>query len=168
MSTELSSTGEYAIIVAMTADGVIGDAGRLPWHDPEELQLFRRLTLGTTLIMGRRTYAAIGRPLPERHNIVISSTQPEQPGLIVVPDFASALHQAGQIGRPVFFIGGAQVYRMALAIAGHLHISWIVGDYPGDTRFPAFDRAAWVSCAEEQHAGFRYIHYRRKVLSPES
>lgn len=146
----------------MTGKRVIGSGGRLPWHLGEDLQLFKRLTMGATLIMGSKTHASIGRPLPGRTNIVLSRARPELPGVQVCESFGHALSAAAQLGRPVFVVGGAELYRKALPMAAHLHVSWVKEEHAGDVLFPAFDLADWSACEEQDYPGFRYVHYRRK------
>jgi dihydrofolate reductase len=151
-----------AIIVAMTRDRVIGSGGGIPWHLPDDLQLFKRLTADATLIRGRKTHASIGRPLPGRHNIVLSRTRQKLPGVQLCTTFRTALNDARQRQRPVFVIGGAELYRKALPIAEELHISWIEHDVSGDTHFPPFELAEWLCCEEQDFPGFHYARYRRK------
>jgi dihydrofolate reductase len=153
---------KVAIIVAMTKDRVIGSGKDLPWHLPEDLQLFKSLTMGGTIIMGRKTHAAIGRPLPGRHNIVLSRSQEELPGVEFCKSFVAGLTSAAQFGRPVFVIGGAELYQRALPIASELHISWVNGTVSGDVYFPEFDLADWSIYEEKGHQGFHYRHYKRK------
>ena len=154
---------QVAIIVAMTRNRVIGSGRKLPWHLPEELQLFKRLTMGGTIIMGRKTHTSIGRPLQGRHSIVLSRTQKELPGVQVCDSFIAGLTAAAQMGHPVFVIGGAELYRKALSIASDLHISWIKNDAPGNVFFPEFDLAEWSTSKEVDHTEFRYTLYRRKA-----
>ncbi|MEJ2490335.1 MAG: dihydrofolate reductase [Desulfuromonadales bacterium] len=151
-----------AILVAMTGDRTIGQAGRLPWNLPEDLRLFRRLTIGNTVVMGRRTYQAIGQPLAGRHNIVLSQTITTLPGSCVCPSFDAAIRSAEKFGRPVFVIGGRQVYQDAMPLACWMHVSWVAGHYPGDVVFPELDWAPWQICTEERLAGFRYVRYRHR------
>ncbi len=153
---------QVAIIVAMTRDRVIGSGGGIPWHLPDDLQLFKRLSADGTLIMGRKTHASIGRPLPGRHNIVLSRTRQELPGVQLCTSFRAALYDARQRQRPVFVIGGAELYRQALPFAEELHISWIEQEVSGDTRFPAFELAEWLCCEQHDFPGFQYVRYRRK------
>ena len=156
------SAAELLLCAATTRQWVIGCQGRLPWHLPEELQLFRELTWGHSLIMGRETFAAIGRPLPGRRNVVLSSSLAEQPGIVVCRSLTEAL-AAAQTGKDkVFFIGGAQVFRQALPLVATLHISWIRGNFPGDTLFPPFDPRNWQVRAASEHPGFRHVVYRRR------
>jgi dihydrofolate reductase len=151
-----------AIIVAMTRDRIIGSGDGLPWHLPEDLQLFKRLTMGCTIIMGRKTYTSIGRPLPGRHNIVLSRSQKQLPGVQVCDNFMAGLTVAAQLGRKVFVIGGEEIYRKALPIASELHISWVKDSVLGDVYFPELDLGNWIVCESVDHPGFRYIRYQRK------
>jgi len=151
-----------AIIVAMTNDRLIGAGGGLPWHLPGDLRLFKRLTSGGILIMGRKTHASIGRPLPGRHNIVLSRSLQELPGVQVCAGFQAALAVARRHHHPVFVIGGGEVYRQALPLAGELHISWIEGDFNGDCYFPPLELDDWQCLEETDFTGFRYVHYRRR------
>lgn len=154
--------GEKIIVVAMTPEGVIGKAGTLPWHLPEDLRLFRELTWGHTLVMGRRTFESIGRALPGRRNIVISSTLPETEGIEVCRSFAQALELAAQGSGRIFFIGGARVYAEALKIADLLIISRVAQNHPGDTRFPLFDLGDWTLSKAIPYPGFTQEAYLRK------
>ena len=158
---------EVAIIVAMTRELVIGSGGSLPWDLPEELQLFKKLTMGCTVIMGRKTYATIGRPLQGRHNIVLSHNnilslnQKKTPGVQLCGSFITGLTAAAQLGQPIFILGGEDVYRKALPIAAELHISWVKGNFKGDRFFPPLDFSEWNIRTEENYPDFHYIHYRR-------
>jgi dihydrofolate reductase len=153
-----------AIIVAMTRDRVIGINGRLPWHISEDLRLFKTLTLGNTVIMGRTTFDSIGKPLPKRTNIVVSSRELDAPSVIRCRDFAEALREADKVGHDVFFIGGASIYRQALPIADAMHVSWIKQDYQGDTTFPEFDPSQWEPAEETEYPDFRYVRYRKRYI----
>ena len=152
-----------AILVAMTERRIIGCGDRLPWDIPEDLALFRKLTLGTTVIMGHATFQAIGRPLDQRINIVLSRKPLDIEGVLVCDSFAKALTRAEQLSRPVFFIGGAAVYRQALRVVDQLHISWIKADYPGDRYFPNFDLDAWTLIDQRNFQQFIYTRYVRKA-----
>lgn len=150
------------IVVAMTSDRIIGRRGQLPWSIPEDLALFRRLTYGHTLVMGRRTFESIGRPLPGRLNIVVSRSMTTVEGLIVCRNFTEAQQAADQGNGDIFFIGGCEIYRQALAVAGKLSISWIKKHYPGDCRFPDYRPEDWLIEQEKDYPEFRHIIYRRK------
>jgi dihydrofolate reductase len=152
---------KISIIVAMTCDRVIGDQQGLPWHLPEDLQLFKRTTLGKTVIMGRKTYQSIGRPLSGRYNIVLSRSPEKLTGVQVCTSFIKSLTMAARHGQPVFVIGGVELYNKALPISTELRISWVKEDLPGDTLFPEFDLTEWTACSETEYSGFKHIHYQR-------
>ena len=141
---------------------MIGLGDGLPWDLPEDRLLFKRLTTGGTVIMGRKTYESIGHPLPERQNIVLSRTRGDLPGVIVCNSFADGLEAGRQLGQPVFILGGAELYQKALPIASVLHISWIKGLFAGSVYFPEFDLANWTVVEEQEYTGFRYVKYLRK------
>jgi dihydrofolate reductase len=151
---------EIVILVAMTAAGVIGRDNTIPWHIPEELRLFRQLTVGHSVLMGRRTFESIGRPLPQRRNLVLSRSLSPAPGVEICPSFAEAL--ARTAGEKLFIIGGRRLYAEALPVADALHISWIAGDYPGDVLFPPFSLADWEEVTAVEHPQFRHLFYRRR------
>ena len=131
------------LVAAVAANGVIGARGRLPWHLPEDLKHFKALTLGHPVIMGRKTWESLGRPLPGRENIVVTrSAGYEAPGASVAASLEAALALCA--GEPVaFVIGGSELYAAALPIADALVLTEIHRDYDGDARFPAFDRKNW-------------------------
>ncbi len=157
----LSPRLPLAIVVAMTRDHLIGASGHLPWNIPEDLNLFRRLTLNGTVIMGRRTFATIGQPLAQRTNIVLSQSTKQIKGCFVAGSLLHALKMAMRIGRPTFFIGGATVYRQVLPIVDTLHISWIDGNYTGDLTFPDFDLNSWTAVSGQTYQRFQYVRYKR-------
>ena len=144
-----TSGRRVALIAAVARNGVIGAGNRLPWHLPEDLRHFRTLTSGHTVIMGRKTWESIGKPLPNRQNIVVS----RQAGLLL--DGASVAHSLEEAlslavrEDPVFVIGGEALYRSALPLADLLYLTEIERDFHGDARFPAFERAAWREVARE-------------------
>jgi dihydrofolate reductase len=130
-------------MVAMARNGVIGQGNQLPWHLPEDLKRFKALTLGKPVLMGRRTFESIGRPLPLRTNLVLTRN-PEfcPPGVQSVPSLDEALSLAEGAAELVV-IGGAQVYRAALPVARRIYLTRVEADVPGDTCFPALDLGAW-------------------------
>jgi dihydrofolate reductase len=137
------------LIVARARNGVIGRAGTLPWRLPEDLAFFKRTTMGHPIVMGRRTWESIGRPLPGRRNIVVS----RQAGFVaagaeVVPSLDEALRLCAGAGE-LFVIGGAQLYGEALPRADRLIVTEIDADFDGDTHWPAPDPAHWREAARE-------------------
>lgn len=137
------------LIVARARNGVIGRDGTLPWRLPEDLAFFKRTTMGHPIVMGRRTWESIGRPLPGRRNIVVS----RQAGFVaagaeVVPSLDEALRLCAGAGE-LFVIGGAQLYGEALPRADRLIVTEIDDDFDGDTHWPAPDPAHWREAARE-------------------
>ena len=154
------------LVVALANNGVIGACGKLPWHLPEDLRHFKRLTLGHPVIMGRRTWDSLGRPLSGRENIVVSRRPGfEAPGANVASSVPAAI--ALCTGEPrAFVIGGAEIYAAALPLADGLVMTEIDRDYAGDTRFPAWDRKAWRVAQKETHTSkegvrFDFVLYER-------
>jgi dihydrofolate reductase len=140
------------LVAAVAANGIIGRDGQLPWHLPEDLKHFKRLTLGRAVIMGRRTWESLGRrPLPDRENIIVTRQAGyEAPGASVASSLEAALALCA--GDPVaFVIGGEQLFAQSLPIAAGLVLTEIQRDYEGDTRFPEYDRSRWRETQRERH-----------------
>ncbi|GGP63032.1 dihydrofolate reductase [Shewanella algicola] len=132
-----------AMIAAMANNRVIGKDNKMPWHLPEDLRHFKAMTVSKPVIMGRKTYESIGRPLPGRHNIVISrNSQLTIDGVTCVTDFDAALKAAGDCAE-VVVIGGGQLYEQLLPQADVLYLTMIDLDVDGDTVFPAWDDGSW-------------------------
>lgn len=132
-----------ALIAAVARNGVIGADNRLPWRLPDDMRRFRELTTGHAVIMGRKTWESIGRPLPDRQNIVVTRQRNfRAPGANVVASLAAAL-AAAFMPEPVFVIGGEALYREALPLASRLYLTEIHQDFPGDAHFPDYARSAW-------------------------
>ncbi len=126
-------------IVAMTARRVIGREGDLPWHLPEDLAFFKKTTSGHAVVMGRKTYESIGKPLPKRRNIVLTRDREwSAPGVEVI-HAPGELGGLEDLGESIFVIGGAEIYAAFLPDLDELLVSRVHGDYPGDTFFPAFE-----------------------------
>lgn len=150
-----------AIIAAMTADRVIGINGRIPWHIPEDLALFKKITSGHTVVMGRKTFESLGKPLPKRRNIVVSRTLHPGEGYEVFPDLERAVDAAQEGDGDVFLIGGESIYREGLRIADTLYLSMVEGTYEGDTRFPEFDTGHWQQVRTEDYPRFTFTVWKR-------
>src|SRR6516225_359380 len=147
-----------SLIVAMAQNGVIGRDNSLPWRLPGDLKRFRAFTLGKPILMGRKTFESIGRPLPERTNLVLTRDRGWfAHGVIVVHSLLEALVQAGASAELVA-IGGAEIYRLLLPLARRIYLTHVHADVPGDITFPAFDPAQWddvelhTQPADERHA----------------
>lgn len=131
-----------AIIAAIARNRVIGHRGDLPWHLSADLKRFRALTLGKAVIMGRKTYQSIGRPLPERRNIILTRDATFQaPGCEIVTQWESFID--AYRGGDLFVIGGEALYAKALPYADRLYLTWIDAEFPGDTFFPDFAVNDW-------------------------
>ncbi len=140
-----------SLVAAMSENRVIGRGGGLPWHLPKDLQYFKKLTVDHTVIMGRRTFNEVKRPLDNRRNVVITRNPDFKPrGVTVVPTLPEAL-ALGVTEREVFVIGGGEIFRLALPRADRLYLTLVHATVEGDTYFPAFDSAAWALDEEERH-----------------
>jgi dihydrofolate reductase len=142
-----------SIIVAMTREGIIGAENALPWHLPEDLAHFKRVTLGRPVVMGRKTYESIGRPLPGRRNIMITRDQAyDAPGCERTDSLEKALQLAKSAadGAEYFVIGGGEIYAQALPQAERLYVTWVEAEVAGDTRFPAVDWEQWHQLSSQQ------------------
>lgn len=152
------------LIVAHTTNRVIGKDGRIPWKIPGEQKRFKELTTGNAVIMGRRTYEEIGRPLPGRLNIVVSRTKDfTGENLLTAPDLQTAIQMAGD--RDVFVSGGRQLYKEAIEIADVLYITEIEMETEGDTFFPLFDHSLFDRAVEatfDTPVKYSYVTYVRK------
>ena len=141
-----------SLVVARARNGVIGRDNALPWRLPADLAYFKRVTMGHPVIMGRRTWESIGRPLPGRLNIVVSRNRDYQaPGATVVGSLGEAWQAAGDAGEACV-IGGTSLFAEALPQADRIHLTEVEADVPGDTWFPPFDRGEWVEREVERHA----------------
>jgi dihydrofolate reductase len=140
------------LIVAVADNGVIGRDNTLPWHLPEDLKRFKRLTLGKPIVMGRKTFDSIGKPLPGRQNIVVTrDANYRREGVTVVHDVETALRAAGTAPE-IMVIGGAELFRALLPRAGRLHLTRVHGNIEGDVRWPALDERQWHVVERESHS----------------
>ena len=153
------------MIAAMTADRVLGKDNQIPWHVSHDQKNFKKVTTGHVVIMGRNTFDSMGRPLPKRRNIVVSRTMVPGERVEVYRDIATALEKAGVGGADIFIIGGAQIYEQCMPYADTMHLSYIKGDYEGDTFFPVFDESEWKVVEEEEFPEYTYRVYRRISLA---
>jgi dihydrofolate reductase len=165
-----------AVVVAVAENGVIGRDNRLPWRMPTDLATFRRLTLGKPVVMGRKTFQSLGKPLAGRVNIVVSRDPSFAPpaGVIVLPSLTAALGEARREAternvEEVAVIGGAQIYRETLAVADRVCLTRIHAAPEGDATFPPLDGAVWaessrtplVTSERDDHAATLIVYERR-------
>lgn len=161
-----------SFVVAMDENGVIGVNGRIPWRLPDDMKWFRDVTMGKPVIMGRKTYESIPakfRPLPGRHNIVVTR-QPDYtaPGATVVHGIAEALRAAGDVDE-IIVGGGGELYRLLLPQADRLYLTLVEGQFHGDAFFPSIDLAEWEERFRQHHSSderhphaFTWIVLQRK------
>lgn len=156
------------IIVAVGQDGVIGNDNKLLWHITEDMRYFRKVTSGHAVVMGRKTYDSIGRPLPKRHNVVITRQAIEIDDCSTVHSLEAAI-EACEGDNEIFIIGGAQIYALALPLADRIYLTRVGGNFVGDTHFPAWNEAEWELTEVEQfERGVEFEHpfsfelYRRR------
>ncbi|MGN0865915.1 MAG: dihydrofolate reductase [Akkermansia sp.] len=147
----------YTGVVAMAADRAIGRGGTMPWQLREDLRLFKRLTLGHPVLMGRKTWESLGRPLPGRQNIVLTRDPAYRAeGAQVIRELAEL--EALPLQDPeVMVIGGAQIYALLLPQLTRLHVSEVAGHYPADTYFPAFEHLLPRRRELERFEGFVHV-----------
>ena len=159
---------QLTLIAAVARNGVIGRDNALPWHLPEDLQHFKRHTLGRPIVMGRKTWESIGRPLPKRRNIVVSRQAHWQAeGAEVAASLDEALARCAE-AEVVCIIGGTALFEAALPKAEVLMLTEIDADFEGEARFPEWPRAAFTEVSRERHQSdqgwsYDFVCYRRKA-----
>ena len=149
------------IIAALTSTGVIGKNKQLPWKIPDDLKNFKKLTTGNTVIMGRKTFESIGNHLPNRHNIVVSSSMHQVPSIEIAHTIQEAIEKARARGKEAFIIGGATLYEQCLPFADKLILSHIKNEYEGDTYFPKFNLSDWRIESKQDFTEFEVVVYKR-------
>lgn len=166
--TPVDPPRSVAVIAAVAANGVIGLSGGVPWHLPADLQRFRRVTSGHTVIMGRKTWATLKAPLIDRENIVMTRQADFNPqGARVARSLDSAIRMASY-PEPIFVIGGERLYADAMEIAQQLYLTELKRPFLGDVFFPQFDRSLWSELVREEHVAhdpeelrFDFVHFCR-------
>ena len=155
------------LVVAIDAQRGIGIDNKMPWHLPEDLAHFKRVTLGHPIIMGRRTYDSIGRPLPGRRNIVVTRNADwHQNGVDAVTSLEAAVSLVGD--EPASIIGGAQIFASSMDIADRMIVTEIQHTFTCETFFPPIDLAVWVETSRELHNSetngfdYAYVTYERR------
>lgn len=171
MNNTYPGTGmsRISIIVAMASNRTIGLNNTLPWHLPADLKHFKALTMGHHIIMGRKTYESIGKPLPGRTSVVVTrNADYAVPGVIVVNSLEAAIKACGG-DEEIFVIGGAQLYRQAINLADRIYLTEIDAVITGDAHFAEFDSVQWretsrESCAPDEKNAYacHFVVYDRK------
>jgi dihydrofolate reductase len=165
-----SGKPRISVIAALAKNRVIGIDNRLPWRLPEDLAHFKALTLNHPIVMGRKTFESLGRPLPGRTNLVITRNRAYRPQGCVVADSIPAALALCREADEVFFIGGAELYAQALPLADRLYLTEVDIETEGDAWFPDYDRSAFREVSRESHIGekgdalrFDFVVYERWV-----
>jgi dihydrofolate reductase len=159
-----------SMIAAMGQNRVIGRDGNLPWHLPDDFKFFKRKTQGCPVIMGRKTFDSMGKPLPGRRNIVITRNPDLKiPGAEVVHSLENALQLVEPSEGETFIIGGSEIYRQGLEVADRIYLTLVHEAFEGDTFFPEFDESAWAVVHREDHEAddrnphpFTFVTYERR------
>ncbi|OSZ67004.1 diacylglycerol kinase [Sphingomonas sp. IBVSS1] len=163
---------DVTIVVARAKNGIIGNKGALPWHLPADLKRFKAITVGKPVVMGRKTFESIGKPLPGRQNIVMTRDPAwTADGVTVVPNLAEAVAAAGldpRVRGDLMIIGGAEIYALALPIATRIELTEVDAEPVGDTILPPFDASRWREVARVAHPaegerpGFAFVTLERR------
>lgn len=153
---------QFKAIAAMSENRVIGNGNKIPWHLPEDFKWFKKMTTGQILVMGRKTFESIGKPLPNRTTIVLSRTNFQYPGVQTISDL-SQINLKNET-REVFICGGAQIYEQALPFCSDLYLTFVKRVVEGDAFFPTFENE--FELAEEilDCPDFKILHYRNRRL----
>lgn len=153
----------FKAIAAMSLNRVIGAGNKIPWHLPEDFKWFKKMTTGQVIVMGRKTFESIGKPLPHRTTIVLSRRTDPIPGVQMVSEL-DQLDPASPAfeGKEVFICGGAQVYRQALPRCSDLYLTQVKRTVEGDTFFPAFEEQFELVEEVVDRPEFKVLHYRKK------
>lgn len=157
-----------SLIAAMDKNHLIGVDNNLPWHLPADLQYFKSVTMNKPILMGRKTYDSIGRPLPGRQNIVLTRGDVEIEGVTVVNSIDEAIAAAGDV-EEVMVIGGSSIYELVLPKVQRMYLSFVEGEFEGDAWFPEFNDEDWEIMDEKKQApddknahACRFVTYERK------
>ena len=155
-----------SVIAAMAKNRVIGIDNTLPWHLPEDLRHFKALTMGHHIVMGRKTYESIGKPLPGRVTVIVTRDAAYRAeGCVIAPSLDAAIAACGGDAE-IFFVGGAELYAQILPRAQRLYLTEIQAEYAGDARFPAVDASRWIETAREHRVAadglaYDFVTYQR-------
>lgn len=161
----------------MSKNRVIGKDNKLPWNLPEDMKRFRQITSGKIIVMGRKTFDSIGKPLPKRINVVISKSMPvpietadakaTAPALLIFPElnkaleFSKTLMEDFKMPDEIMIIGGTTIYEQTISLCDRMYLTILDQDYEGDALFPEFNDEDWKIVETEQHDGFKFVTYDR-------
>lgn len=157
-----SPDSRIVIISAMSRDRIIGSGDGMPWHVPEEYQHFLDTTAGQTIIIGRRSFEIFGPTLTSEHCYVVTRGESTFKNAFTANSLQSALDQAKRHGRTVYVSGGASIYSAAIGLVDSMQLSYIDGEFSGDTYFPDVDEADWTVTRREDRGSYEFVEYLRK------
>jgi dihydrofolate reductase len=153
----------FQAIAAMSLNRVIGAGNKIPWHLPEDFKWFKKMTTGHIIVMGRKTFESIGRPLPDRTTVVLTRSKVPVAGVKTISDIAEIESLPAEYpDRQVFICGGAQVYEKALPLCSDLYLTMVKRTVDGDTFFPAFEERFTLVAEIRDCPEFKILHYRRR------
>jgi dihydrofolate reductase len=153
----------FQAIAAMSLNRVIGAGNRIPWHLPEDFRWFKQMTTGQVIVMGRKTFESIGKPLPNRTTIVLTHGAQTIPGVLMASDLDQlTLENPALAGRKIFICGGAQVYQQALPMCSDLYLTLVKRVVQGDTYFPPFEEQYERVQEVLDRPDFKILHYRNR------
>ncbi len=149
----------FQAIAAMAENRVIGHANKIPWHLPDDFKWFKAKTMGHVLIMGRKTFESIGRPLPGRETIILSQSGYEAKGTRTAGSLEELRKMLSEDERIPFICGGAEIYRQTMALCHDLYLTRVKGHFEGDAFFPPFENQFKSSVTVLNHSEFTVVHY---------
>jgi dihydrofolate reductase len=150
----------FKAIAAMSENRVIGAGNKIPWHLPEDFKWFKKMTTGNIIVMGRKTFESIGRPLPNRETVVLSRGEFQYPGVRTISDLSQI--DPAKEAREILICGGAQVYEHALSLCSDLYLTLVKRVVEGDAFFPKFEDSFVLAEEIMNCAEFRIVHYRNR------
>ena len=150
----------------MSRNRVIGAGNKIPWHLPEDFKWFKQMTTGQVIVMGRKTFESIGRPLPNRTTIVLSKSSWSWPGVTTASDLGEINpNDPAYEGRKIFICGGAQIYEQVLPLCSDLFLTLVNRTVEGDTHFPSFEEQFDLVSTVLENSDFRILHYRNRGMA---
>jgi dihydrofolate reductase len=160
-----SDVKPFKAIAAMSLNRVIGSGNKIPWHLPEDFKWFKRLTVGNVVVMGRKTFESIGKPLPNRLTVLVSRSAPPVEGVHLLSDLSRLDPCLPSFkGREIFICGGAEIYRQMLPFCSDLYLTLVKREVQGDVFFPPFEQQFEFVETMVETGEFRILHYRNRNL----
>jgi len=153
----------FKAIAAMSLNRVIGQGHKIPWHLPEDFKWFKKMTTGQIIVMGRKTFESIGKPLPDRTTLILSRSQFQFPGVTTIADLTQI--KLATEAREVFICGGAQIYAQTLHLCSDLYLTLVKRTVEGDAFFPVFEDRFVIAEEVCDRADFKITHYRNRALA---